>query len=332
VNVHIRRDVAAYGIPNPRLLPLLGWLNVSDPISFLKHALAVLARAIHVRPLLIQNGSSGIGRPVRTALGRVLEFEAMAAIEPRSYKQLDIEYHRTTAAQYDHHVTRRFHFYHVYSLHPWARSLVSRYSDPLVLDIGTGTGVVACTMAQFGCRVRAIDHSPEMLAIATSHAADAGLSSRIEFLTGDSEQLQFDDASFDAVTIQGMLHHLPTIEPTLREAVRVLRPGGELYVSEPCIEGTPVSKFVNGISTGLRRLIHAKAEAQPSEHEAPIEGPRLISLLRSLELETRAEYLVNLNLMRFAPAFLRIYITLLCSVPTRRTRGDLVFVIAKKVC
>ena len=254
----------------------------------------------------------------------------MVALEPNRYKQLDIEYHRATAAQYDNHVTRRFRFYHVYSLHPWVRSLVSRCPGPSVLDIGTGTGVVACTMAKFGCRVRAIDHSPEMLAIATRHAADAGLSSRIEFLIGDSEQLQFEDGSFDAVTIQGMLHHLPAIEPTLREAVRILRPGGELYISEPCVEGAPVSKIINGISTGLRRLVRAKAEAQPSEHEAPIEGPKLISLLRSLELETRAEYLVNLNIMRFAPEFLRIYITLLCSVPTRRTRGDLVFVIAKK--
>ncbi|HEV2988752.1 MAG TPA: class I SAM-dependent methyltransferase [Candidatus Angelobacter sp.] len=255
----------------------------------------------------------------------------MAAIEPNRYKQLDVEYHRATAAQYDHHVTQRFHFYHVYSLHPWARSLVSRYSEPLVLDIGTGTGVVACTMAKFGCRVWAIDHSPEMLAIATGHAAEAGLSSRIEFLTGDSEKLPFDDASFDAVAIQGMLHHLPTIEPTLREAVRVLRPGGELYVSEPCIEGTPVSKIINRISTGLRRLLHAKAEAQPAEHEAPIEGSRLVSLLQSMELETQIEYLANFNIIRFAPEFLRIYLTLLCSIPTRRSRGDIVFVIAKKV-
>lgn len=254
----------------------------------------------------------------------------MAAIEPRSYKQLDIEYHRATAAKYDDHVTQRFHFYHVYFLHPWARSLTARHSKPLALDIGTGTGVVACTMAKFGSQVRAIDHSPEMLAIAAQRAADLGLSSQIEFSTGDSEQLPFDDASFDAVAIQGMLHHLPAIGPTLREAVRVLRPGGELYVSEPCIESTPVSKIINRISMGLRRLLHAKAEAQPAEHEAPIEGPKLISLLRSMGLETRIEYMVSFNIIRFVPEFLRIYLTLLCSLPTRRTRGDLIFVIAKK--
>lgn len=256
----------------------------------------------------------------------------MAVIEPSSYKQLDIEYHRATAAGYDQHVTRRYHFYHVYSLHPWVRSLVARCAEAAVLDIGTGTGVVACTLAKFGCRVRAIDHSPEMVAIAKSRAAEAGLSSRIEFLIGDSERLQFEDASFDAVTIQGMLHHLPAMEPTVREAVRVLRPGGELYISEPCMEGAPVSKIINGISTALRRLLRVNAEAQPSEQEAPIEGARLVSLLQSMGLGTRAEYLVTINLMRFVPGFLRIYLTLLCSIPTRRKRGDIVFVIAKKVC
>ena len=47
-----------------------------------------------------------------------------------------------------------------------------------MLDVGTGTGVVACTMATFGCRVRAIDHSPEMLAIAEVRASQDGVSSR----------------------------------------------------------------------------------------------------------------------------------------------------------
>lgn len=254
----------------------------------------------------------------------------MNATDPSIHKQLDIEYHRAAAAKYDQQVTRNFHFYHVHSLYPWARSFICRFSEPSVLDVGTGTGVVACTMAKYGCRVSAIDHSPEMLAIAKVRASEDGVLSRTMFMVGDSEHLQFDNDSFDAVTIQGMLHHLPSIEPTLREAVRVLRPGGELYISEPCIESTPISNAINRASRWLRRLLGVKTEIVPADHEAPIEGARLISLLRSMGLETSSEYLAHIKIVRFLPEFMRLGVTLLCSMPTRHTRGDIVFVIAKK--
>lgn len=254
----------------------------------------------------------------------------MNATEPSIHKQLDVEYHRAAAAKYDEQVTKHFHFYHAHSLYPWIRSLICRLSEPSVLDVGTGTGVVACTMAKFGCRVRAVDHSPEMLAIAEVRASQDGVSSRTQFSLGDSEHLQFDNESFDAVTIQGMLHHLPAIEPTLREAVRVLRPGGELYISEPCIESTPISNAINRASGWLRRLLGKKAEAVPADHEAPIEGEKLMSLIRSMGLETTTEYLAHIKIARFLPESMKIGITLLCSMPTRHTRGDIVFVVARK--
>ena len=89
-------------------------------------------------------------------------------LETASQKLLDIEYHRLAAESYDASVTKYFHFYHLYSLFPWVRRLVHRIPDAEALDIGTGTGVLACIIAELGCRVRAIDHSPEMLAIAES--------------------------------------------------------------------------------------------------------------------------------------------------------------------
>ena len=79
-------------------------------------------------------------------------------LDAGTQKALDIEYHREAAASYDATVTRNFHFFHVHSLHPWIRRLCARVPSPAALDLGTGTGVVAVTLARFGCRVPAIAH------------------------------------------------------------------------------------------------------------------------------------------------------------------------------
>src|SRR5712692_2730510 len=128
-------------------------------------------------------------------------------------KRLDIEYHRHAAASYDATVTRYYRFYHAHSLYPWIKQLTARIRQPQVLDLGTGTGVVACTLAKFGCRVTAIDHSHEMLAIATDRARRMGVDSIIQFELSDAEVLAYPDASFDAVTVQGVLHHLSDTMP-----------------------------------------------------------------------------------------------------------------------
>lgn len=246
-------------------------------------------------------------------------------------KQKDIEYHRLAAAKYDAGVTRHYRFYHRYSLHPWIRNLTARIPAPDALDIGTGTGVAACDLAQFGCRVQAVDHSPEMLAIAKETAQSMGIGSRITFAVGDGEKLNFPDASFDAVVIQGVLHHLDDRMPILREAVRVLRPGGEIYISEPCIEGTPVSNFINGITSRIRRWLSVLGNAAPpAEHEKPINGPSLVSDLQRMGLTTNTDYLIKLGMLRFVPDPLRIYIVLALSSPTRRKRGDIIFLIGRK--
>ncbi len=246
-------------------------------------------------------------------------------------KRLDIEYHKSAAAKYDADVTSYFHFYHVYSLHPWVQRLLRRYPQASAVDLGTGTGVVACTLAKFGCRVRAIDHSAEMLAIAQQRAKSDGVDGRIDFDLGDGEKLPYADNSFDAATIQGVLHHLPDNGPLLREAYRVLRADGELYISEPCDEGTAISKFLNRLLPRLKALLRLGSHhPDVSEHEAPISGPKLISDLRAMGFAVESEYLVNVGVVRFLPKSLRIWTTLALSLPTRHRRGDLVFIVAKK--
>lgn len=102
-----------------------------------------------------------------------------------------------------------------------------------VLDMGCGTGSLAlATKQRVGARgqVYGIDASPEMIARARRKAVKAGATVVLE--TGVAETLPFPDARFDVVVSTLMLHHLPrpVRQQCVREARRVLRPGGRLLV------------------------------------------------------------------------------------------------------
>jgi SAM-dependent methyltransferase len=96
-----------------------------------------------------------------------------------------------------------------------------------VLDVGTGTGVVAITAARAGAHVTALDLTPELLA----HARENGRIARQEDIVwteGDAEQLPYPDATFDVVLSQ--FGHMFAPQPHLAVAQmrRVLKPGGRL--------------------------------------------------------------------------------------------------------
>lgn len=98
-----------------------------------------------------------------------------------------------------------------------------------VLDVGCGTGSLALAAKRAvgaAGAVTGVDASPEMIAIATRKAAHAD----VAFRTAVAERLPFPDASFDAALATLMLHHLPgpTRRECVREARRVLKPGGRM--------------------------------------------------------------------------------------------------------
>ncbi len=258
-----------------------------------------------------------------------------APFDAETQKALDIAYHREAAADYDAVVTHNFHFFHVHSLYPWITRLCARLQEPEVLDLGTGTGVVAVTLARFGCRVTALDHSPEMLQHAQARAQTAGVNHLLTLALGDGERLPYADATFDAVTIQGVLHHLPDGLPMLREAHRVLRPSGELYVSEPCRESALVSRLLNALlapARQVKRMLPGRRIVEPavSDHEAAVSGTRLVQETRAVGFDVEVEYLVRTGLLQAVPERLKIWVTLLLSWPTRWKRGDILFLVGKK--
>ena len=97
-----------------------------------------------------------------------------------------------------------------------------------VLDVGTGTGIVAHAVSPFVAEVVGVDLSPEMLA----HAWASRVANEI-FEEGDARRLQFPDNWFDKVTTRMIFHHLTEGgDRAMRECYRVLKPGGVIVLSE----------------------------------------------------------------------------------------------------
>ena len=111
----------------------------------------------------------------------------------------------------------------------WRRVLVAKVprSGGSVLDVATGTGLVAAGLLERGLRVAGVDQSPEMLERARARFGD-----RVQLVEASAERLPFADASFDHLTFTYLLRYVEDPAATLRELARVVRPGGVVAMLE----------------------------------------------------------------------------------------------------
>jgi demethylmenaquinone methyltransferase/2-methoxy-6-polyprenyl-1,4-benzoquinol methylase len=107
----------------------------------------------------------------------------------------------------------------------WRRFLVSRLprDGGRVLDVATGTGLVAAELVRRGFRVTGLDQSAEMLEIARRRFGGT-----IELVEASAEQLPFGDEHFDHLTFTYLLRYVDDPGATLAELARAVRPGGVL--------------------------------------------------------------------------------------------------------
>ena len=167
-----------------------------------------------------------------------------------------------------------------------------------ILDLGCGTGTLAIQVKQRepGAEVVGLDADPEMLAQAREKAERADV--ELGLAEGMSDELPFEDASFDRVLSTLFFHHLDP-EPkrrTAREIARVLRKGGELHVAD---WGRPADPVMAVAFLGIRLLDGFENTAENVNGELPrifeeagLENAKQTDRLRTV-LGTMALYRAN---------------------------------------
>lgn len=102
-----------------------------------------------------------------------------------------------------------------------------------ILDIATGTGDLALMMAKLNPeKIVGLDISSGMLAVGKDKIAKANLSEKIEMIVGDSEDMPFEDNTFDAITVSFGVRNFANLEKGIQEIARVLKSKGVLVILE----------------------------------------------------------------------------------------------------
>jgi ubiquinone/menaquinone biosynthesis C-methylase UbiE len=153
------------------------------------------------------------------------------------------------AANYDRNVMATYEKAYELSIQ---KTIPYLAADQEVLEIACGTGIIALGIAGRVKKVVGADITPEMIAIARQKAEAQG-ATNVEFRVSDGYSLPFENESFDCVLLFNILYLVKEPETLLKEARRLLKPGGYLISATDC-EGEAAPLSVQ-IKLGLQKLL-----------------------------------------------------------------------------
>ncbi len=157
------------------------------------------------------------------------------------------------------------------SFHPGGMALTERLGALLelgpgkrLLDVAAGQGASALFLARrFGCEVVGVEYGSVLVRKANAAAEAAGVTHLVHFQQGDAERLPAEDDSFDAVICECAFCTFPDKHAAAAEFARVLRPGGQVGLSDLTRAGALPPEL-----HGLLAWVACLADAQPLERYA----------------------------------------------------------------
>ncbi|MGA7524044.1 MAG: methyltransferase domain-containing protein [Acidobacteriaceae bacterium] len=137
------------------------------------------------------------------------------------------------------------------NFHPGGTDLTKRLGQLLglsqesrVLDVASGLGASAfCLAESFGCHITGVDLSEENIRLSNAAAGQRGLAERVTFQLADAERLPFADAAFDAIVCECAFCTFPDKLAAAREFFRVLKPGGQVGLSDLTRSAEPLPEL-----------------------------------------------------------------------------------------
>ena len=114
--------------------------------------------------------------------------------------------------------------------------IVAQHQPKNILDIATGTGDLAISLSKTSAsEIVGLDISEGMLEVGRQKISQKQLNSKIKMIVGDSENLPFDDDTFDAITVAFGVRNFENLEKGLAEIYRVLKPKGVFVILETSV-------------------------------------------------------------------------------------------------
>jgi SAM-dependent methyltransferase len=170
------------------------------------------------------------------------------------------------------------------------------------LEIGSGTGYFSLNLKAAGVidELVCTDISPGMVEVLSANAGRMGLD-RVDAVRAEADSLPFPDASFDLVLGHAVLHHLPDLERSFGEFLRVLRPGGRMvFAGEPSRFGDRLARAPKRAAALVAPLWRRALRVDPARSVAADDSAAALD--HELEGEVDIHAFVPADLQRLATA------------------------------